>query len=132
VFRHPTTPDPRHHVNIGCRTPFTTNDDARAIPTMNNSQTLNRLVSDVEELLAALDDEHSPQIDELSARVEDALSAAKRALAVRRQSAVRRIGRYAKSVDGYITGFPRLGFLTGILTGVAIAYLTGVAKSDRS
>jgi ElaB/YqjD/DUF883 family membrane-anchored ribosome-binding protein len=98
---------------------------------MKTSQTLDRLVSDVEELLAALEDEHAPQIAVLSGRVEDALSAAKRALAGQRQSAVRRIGRYAKSVDGYITGFPRLGFLTGILAGVGIAYLSGITKSDR-
>ncbi len=98
---------------------------------MKTSQTLNNLASDVEELLAALAHEHDPRIDELSGRVQDALTAAKRAFAGQKQSAVRRIGRYAKSVDGYITGFPRLGFLTGILAGVAIAYLSGITKSSR-
>lgn len=95
---------------------------------MKTSTTLNRLAADVEELLAALADEHNPEIDELSARVQETLGEARRAFAGQGQSAVRRIGRYAKSVDGYITGFPRLGFLTGILAGVAIAYVAGVTK----
>jgi ElaB/YqjD/DUF883 family membrane-anchored ribosome-binding protein len=102
-----------------------------AMNTSQTTHTLNRLATDVEELLAALENEHSPQLDVLSARVEDALDSAKRAVAGQRQSAVRRIGGYAKSVDRYITGFPRLGFLTGILTGVAIAYLAGITKTSE-
>jgi ElaB/YqjD/DUF883 family membrane-anchored ribosome-binding protein len=97
---------------------------------MKSTQTLNTLIDDVEQLLAELEAEHSPQLDEISRRVEQTLNSAKRAVAAQRESTVKQIKRYAKNVDGYITGFPRLGFLTGILTGIAIAYVTGLTRSD--
>jgi hypothetical protein len=42
---------------------------------------------------------------------------------------VARIGHYAGSVDNFITGFPRLGFLTGILVGGIIVYVRGLTSS---
>jgi ElaB/YqjD/DUF883 family membrane-anchored ribosome-binding protein len=96
---------------------------------MKSAHTLNRLVNDVQELLVELSDEHSPQIEELRRRVEETIDSAKRAIASRRVGAMARIGRYAGSVDGYITGFPRLGFLTGILLGGTIVYIAGSAHS---
>jgi ElaB/YqjD/DUF883 family membrane-anchored ribosome-binding protein len=96
---------------------------------MNPSRTLNRLVNDVEELLAELSDEHSPQLDELRDRVAESIGSAKRAIVSQRPSVAARIGGYAGSVDDYITGFPRLGFLTGILVGGAIVYLRGLTRS---
>jgi hypothetical protein len=32
-------------------------------------------------------------------------------------------------VDDYITGFPRLGFLTGVLVGGMIVYVRGLTSS---
>jgi ElaB/YqjD/DUF883 family membrane-anchored ribosome-binding protein len=95
---------------------------------MNASRTLNKLVKDVEELLAALSDEHSPQMDELRNRVTETIGLA-RAIVGQRTSVVQRIGRYAGSVDEYITGFPRLGFLTGVLVGGMILYVRGLTSS---
>ena len=96
---------------------------------MKPSRTLNKLVNDVEALLAALSDEHGPNIDELRNRVAQTIGSAKRAIASQRTSVVARIGDYAGSVDNYITGFPRLGFLTGILVGGMIVFVRGLTNS---
>ena len=96
---------------------------------MKPSRALNKLVNDVEALLAALSDEHGPQIDELRNQVAQTIGSAKRAIASQRTSVVARIGGYAGSVDHYITGFPRLGFLTGILVGGMIVYARGLTNS---
>jgi ElaB/YqjD/DUF883 family membrane-anchored ribosome-binding protein len=96
---------------------------------MNPSRALNKLVNDVEELLEELSDEHGPQMDELRMRVVQTIGSAKRATASQRTSVVARIGRYAGSVDDYITGFPRLGFLTGIVVGGMIVYVKGLTSS---
>jgi len=95
---------------------------------MNASRTLNKLVNDVEELLAELSDEHGPQIDELRNRVTETIGSA-RAIVSRRSGVVERIGRYAGSVDDYITGFPPLGFLAGILVGGMVLYVRGLTSS---
>jgi ElaB/YqjD/DUF883 family membrane-anchored ribosome-binding protein len=96
---------------------------------MNPSRTLNQLVNDVEELLAELSDEHDPQLDELRMRVAQTIGSAKRAIASQRTSVAARVGHYAGSLDDYITGFPRLGFLTGILVGGMIVYMRALASS---
>jgi ElaB/YqjD/DUF883 family membrane-anchored ribosome-binding protein len=84
---------------------------------MNQSRHLNELISDVEELLAELGDEHGPQIDELRNRIKDTIGSVRPAVA--------RVRRYAGAVDDYITGYPRLGFLTGLLIGGMIVYVAG-------
>jgi len=96
---------------------------------MNPSRALNKLVNEVEELLAELNGEHGPQMDELRMRVVQTIGSARRAIASQRTSVAARIGQYAGSVDDYITGFPRLGFLTGIMVGGMIMYLRGLTSS---
>ena len=96
---------------------------------MNPSRALSTLVNDVEELLAELSDEHGPQMDELRMRIAQTIGSANRAIESQRRSVVARIGHYAGSVDDYITGFPRLGFLTGMLVGGLIMYMRGLTGS---
>jgi ElaB/YqjD/DUF883 family membrane-anchored ribosome-binding protein len=90
---------------------------------MNQSRHLNELINDVEELLAELSDEHSPQIDELRNRIKDTIGSIKPAVA--------RIRRYAGAVDDYITGYPRLGFLTGLLLGGSIIHVAAHIRSKN-
>jgi ElaB/YqjD/DUF883 family membrane-anchored ribosome-binding protein len=89
---------------------------------MKDSKQLDSLIQDVEELIATLADEQSPQVRELKRRVQDAVDS----LEAQRRSATRRIRRYAASVDRYITGYPRLGFATGVVVGGLIVYATGL------
>jgi ElaB/YqjD/DUF883 family membrane-anchored ribosome-binding protein len=98
---------------------------------MNPSRAMRNLINDVEELLAELGDAHGPHIDELRMRLLQTIESAKRAIASQRTSTLARLGRFAGSVDHYITGFPRLGFATGILVGGMIVYLKrlGSAKA---
>jgi hypothetical protein len=91
---------------------------------MNAQKSIDALADQVEELLALLQRHPSPGTDEMSARVQrvqDTLDSAKHA--IKRPSLPVRLGRYANSVDHYVTGYPRLGFLTGIMLGGTIVHL---------
>jgi ElaB/YqjD/DUF883 family membrane-anchored ribosome-binding protein len=98
---------------------------------MNSAKTFSKLAADVEELLDELKDENGPEVQELRNRVEDALDAARRAIARHDNHAGARIARYASSVDGYITGYPRLAFLSGALIFGTIGYLAGATARLR-
>jgi ElaB/YqjD/DUF883 family membrane-anchored ribosome-binding protein len=89
---------------------------------MKDSKQLDSLIRDVEELLASLAGEQSPHVREVKDRVQDAVDS----LEAQRKSATRRIRRYAASVDRYITGYPRLGFATGVVVGGLIVYAAGL------
>jgi ElaB/YqjD/DUF883 family membrane-anchored ribosome-binding protein len=89
---------------------------------MKDSKQLDSLIRDVEELIATLADDQSPHVRELKHRVQDAVDS----LEAQRRSATRRIRRYAASVDHYITGYPRLGFATGVVVGGLIVYMAGL------
>jgi ElaB/YqjD/DUF883 family membrane-anchored ribosome-binding protein len=89
---------------------------------MKDSKEIDSLVQDVEELIASLADDQSPQVLELKHRVQDAVDS----LEARQRGAARRIRRYAASVDRYITGYPRLGFATGVVVGGLIVYAAGL------
>ena len=92
---------------------------------MKQAQNLETLVNDVKELLAQLSEEDHPATKELRARIEDAIDSTKG------ESAARRVGRYATSVNNYITGYPRLGFLTGLVLGGLIVYAAGLVGSEE-
>jgi ElaB/YqjD/DUF883 family membrane-anchored ribosome-binding protein len=94
---------------------------------MKAEKQINALTAEVDELLALLERHPSPDIDPLRSRIEDTLDSAKRAL---RPSVPARLGRYAVSLDHYVTGYPRLGFLTGLLLGGAIVYFAGLVRPN--
>jgi ElaB/YqjD/DUF883 family membrane-anchored ribosome-binding protein len=89
---------------------------------MKDSKQLDSLIRDVEELIVTLGDDQSSEVRELRQRVQDAVDS----LEGKRKSATRRIRRYAASVDRYITGYPRLGFATGVIVGGLFVYMAGV------
>lgn len=99
---------------------------------MNRVHTLTKLVNDVEELLGELKDEHGPEVQELRARVEDALEAMQQALRRQRDNTTARLGRYASTVDGYIQDYPRIAFLTGACIFGTIGYLAGATGRARA
>ena len=90
---------------------------------MKPSHRINQLVNDVEELLAELSEEHGPEIEELRARVEETVADTKKTLGYKTRSAAAKARRYARAVDDYITGYPRIGFLTGVAVGGALVYI---------
>ncbi len=95
---------------------------------MQDSKRLDSLIRDVEELIATLGDDQSPQVRELRRRVQDTLDSVE----AQRNSATRRIRRYAASVDRYITGYPRLGFATGVIVGGLMVYIAGLLRPKDS
>jgi ElaB/YqjD/DUF883 family membrane-anchored ribosome-binding protein len=94
---------------------------------MKRINSLTRLVNEVEELLAELQDEHGPEVQELRDRVEDSIDAAKRAIRQEGKSVTARVGQYAKSADRYINDYPRLAFLSGAVIFGMIGYLAGAS-----
>jgi ElaB/YqjD/DUF883 family membrane-anchored ribosome-binding protein len=95
---------------------------------MKRINSLTRLVNEVEELLAELQDEHGPEVQELRDRVEDSIDAAKRAIRQEGKSVTARVGQYAKSADRYINDYPRLAFLSGAVIFGMIGYLAGASS----
>jgi ElaB/YqjD/DUF883 family membrane-anchored ribosome-binding protein len=85
-----------------------------------------QLINDVEELLARLDDEHSPQIDDLRKRLEATVSA----LNERGRSTAAQVRHYAGVADDYITGYPRTAFASGILIGGLLGFLLASLRSS--
>jgi ElaB/YqjD/DUF883 family membrane-anchored ribosome-binding protein len=95
---------------------------------MKRISSLTRLVNEVEDLLAELQDEHGPEVQELRDRVEDSIDAAKRAIRQEGKSVTARVGQYAKSADRYINDYPRLAFLSGAVIFGMIGYLAGASS----
>jgi ElaB/YqjD/DUF883 family membrane-anchored ribosome-binding protein len=96
---------------------------------LNNSRKFQQLATDVEELLARLDDEHSPQLDKLRDRVEATISEVKSTLSNQGKSTTAQVRRYAGIANDYITGYPRAAFASGILIGAALGFLIASARS---
>jgi ElaB/YqjD/DUF883 family membrane-anchored ribosome-binding protein len=98
---------------------------------MKRVKTFAKLANEVEKLLGELKDEHGPEVQELRHRVEDALTAAKRAIGQQSNKASARIAQYAGSVDEYINGYPRLASVTAALIFGTIGYLAGARARKR-
>lgn len=96
---------------------------------MNTSQKFEHLITDVEELLARLDDEHGPQLDKLRGRIEETMSQAKAALTKQGAGTVAQVRQYAGMADDYITGYPRAAFASGILIGAVVGFLVATTRS---
>lgn len=97
-----------------------------------NTKSITRLMDDVQELLAELESEHGADVQELRERVEASLGSAQRAIGKQGTQVAARLGQYASSVDGYITDYPRLAFLSGAVLFGIVGYLTGAMARDRS
>ena len=94
---------------------------------MTSDKAVETLADEVRELLTLLESCPTPDISHLRSRIEDTLDSAQRAFD---RSTVRaRLQRYASSVDDYVTGYPRLGFLTGIALGGALVYVASAFRS---
>ena len=98
---------------------------------MESARKLQTLVDDVEELLERMDDEHSPQLDQLRRRVESTMTQAKRALQTQGRSTAAQVRHYAGMADDYITGYPRAAFASGILIGAALGFLLASARANE-
>jgi ElaB/YqjD/DUF883 family membrane-anchored ribosome-binding protein len=109
-----------HHIAWGCG--YIGSIHRHKAYNMKESKQLDALIQDVDQLIATLADDRSPHVQELKRRVQDSVDS----LEAQRKSATRRVRHYAASVDRYITGYPRLGFATGVVVGGLIVYMTGL------
>src|ERR1700694_2928945 len=98
---------------------------------MKRVKSFSKLANRVEELLGELEDTYNPEVQELRGRVEDTLTAAKRAIGQQSRKAGARISQYAGSVNEYISDYPRLAFITGALIFGTLGYLAGVTNRGR-
>lgn len=97
---------------------------------MDAPRQFQQLVSDVEELLERLDDEHGPQLDKLRDRVEATMSEAKSVLTKQGRSTAAQVRHYAGMADDYITGYPRAAFASGIVIGALLGFLVASTRSS--
>jgi ElaB/YqjD/DUF883 family membrane-anchored ribosome-binding protein len=95
---------------------------------MSATHSLKLLATEVEDLVDSLSDENSPEIRAVREQLEEAIVSIKSAL-TQEKSATARLAQYAGSFDGYITGHPRLAFLTGALIGSLMGYVAGSANA---
>jgi ElaB/YqjD/DUF883 family membrane-anchored ribosome-binding protein len=97
---------------------------------MKTSRKFKQLITDVEELLTELSDEHGPEVEEMRERVEETISLAKRAISKQGKTAAAQVRQYAGMADDYITGYPRTAFASGILIGGIAGFLVASVRSD--
>jgi ElaB/YqjD/DUF883 family membrane-anchored ribosome-binding protein len=90
---------------------------------MKTDKAINSLTDQVEELLGLLELHPSPDLDAIRSRVEDAVDSVR--VAINRSRVRARLKHYASSLDDYVTGYPRLGFVTGALLGAGLVYVFG-------
>jgi ElaB/YqjD/DUF883 family membrane-anchored ribosome-binding protein len=100
---------------------------------MNKSQELQQLTDHVEGLLGKVADDHSPQIQELRTRANQAVASAKSAISKADTAALDALKRAASSADDYVRDNPWVAI--GLIAGVAasLGFLAGyIAAPQKS
>jgi ElaB/YqjD/DUF883 family membrane-anchored ribosome-binding protein len=95
---------------------------------MSATDSLKLLANEVGDLVDSLSDEDRPEIRAVREGLEEVILSLKSAT-TRGKSKTAQLVHYAGSFDGYITGHPRLAFLTGALIGSLMGYVAGSANS---
>jgi ElaB/YqjD/DUF883 family membrane-anchored ribosome-binding protein len=100
---------------------------------MNKSQELQQLSDNVEGLLGKMADDHSPQIQELRTRANQAVRSAKTAISKADNAAIEALKNAASSADDYVRDNPWVAI--GVIAGVAasLGFLAGyIAAPQKS
>jgi ElaB/YqjD/DUF883 family membrane-anchored ribosome-binding protein len=95
---------------------------------MSATDSLKQLADEVGKLVDSLGDEDRPEIRAVREGLEEAMLSLKSAT-TQGKSKTAQLVHYAGSFDRYITGHPRLAFLTGALIGSLMGYVAGCANS---
>ena len=102
---------------------------------MKTATKLNQLFNDTEELLAELDGQHGPEVDELRDRLEKSIQKTRETVAKQRQLARVKVRDVAGSLNDYVREYPWLALATGVLIASTIGILSTSATKrsfDRS
>jgi ElaB/YqjD/DUF883 family membrane-anchored ribosome-binding protein len=102
---------------------------------MDSSRKLKQLVTDTEELLAEIADEHSPEIQQLRKRLNDSIKSTKSYLQSFRganddsqpdeehHDSHVKVRHVAASVNEYVRGYPWLALATGVLVASTLGIM---------
>jgi ElaB/YqjD/DUF883 family membrane-anchored ribosome-binding protein len=102
---------------------------------MDSSRKLKQLVTDTEELLAEIADEHSPEIQQLRKRLNDSIKSTKSYLQSFRSTngdteadedhhdSHVKVRHVAASVNEYVRGYPWLALATGVLVASTLGIM---------
>jgi ElaB/YqjD/DUF883 family membrane-anchored ribosome-binding protein len=102
---------------------------------MDSSRKLKQLVTDTEELLAEIADEHSPEIQQLRKRLNDSIKSTKSYLQSFRSgndetesdedhhNSHVKVRHVAASVNEYVRGYPWLALATGVLVASTLGIM---------
>jgi ElaB/YqjD/DUF883 family membrane-anchored ribosome-binding protein len=100
---------------------------------MNKSQELQRLSDNVEGLLGKVADDHSPQLQELRTRANQAIESAQSAISNSESVVLDALKHAASSADDYVRDNPWIAI--GVIAGVAasMGFLAGyIAAPQKS
>jgi ElaB/YqjD/DUF883 family membrane-anchored ribosome-binding protein len=100
---------------------------------MNKSRELQRLSTNVEGLLGKVADDHSPQVQELRTRVNQAIGSAKSAISKADSVGLDALKHAASSADDYVRENPWIAI--GLIGGIAasLGFLAGyIAAPQKS
>jgi ElaB/YqjD/DUF883 family membrane-anchored ribosome-binding protein len=97
---------------------------------MSNSEAMDQLVSDAEELLSKLRDASNPEIQKLRAKVESGLAEAKGAATKQVQLGAERLRQVTDSVVSYVQENPWVAVAAGTAIAVALIYVAFSARND--
>lgn len=95
------------------------------------AQRLHELTNDVEDLLAKLADDKTPQIQELRNRIKRAVQSARTAIAERRATASEALKNAAVSADDLVHQSPWIAIgVTAVFAG-AVGFLAGLGATSK-
>lgn len=101
---------------------------------MSNTQSLDNLTTDVEELLGKLGSDPRPEIRDLRERLNQTIAKTKSAVAQAASQAGDTLKDYAVSVDDYVHDSPWVAIGTAAATAAALGFVAGTlfASNRRS
>ncbi len=98
---------------------------------MEKAQKLDQLIDDAEELLIKLADAHSPEIQKLRDRVDQAIGDARRAIERQNDDASVRLRDIAVTVDDYVHDYPWLAVATAVAVAGSVAFIAGATLGSK-
>jgi ElaB/YqjD/DUF883 family membrane-anchored ribosome-binding protein len=90
---------------------------------MEQSRKLNELFNDTEELLAELQDQEGPGIQELRDKLERSISRTRTALSARPAAGQVKLRDVAGSFNDYVKHYPWMALATGVLIASAVGIM---------
>jgi ElaB/YqjD/DUF883 family membrane-anchored ribosome-binding protein len=99
---------------------------------MDSARKLNQLVNDTEELLAEIDDQRGPEMQDLRQRLTTSIKKTKSILQSERGAGQVKVRDVAASLNDYVRQYPWVALATGVLIASSVGILaTSATRRSR-